>query len=151
MPGVEWLKIIFFQTIFRFCLFISNYIKKRPVPWKFGLVPPPMGVSTYFDYGARLFSMQWPPYGAHILQSLLSKYVRTNIFPFSPRKLDGVGPVDNRPSTNKLHHFVQKKKKIYIKKIVTCDTWHVTRDTWQSLNQSMTRLVIEQPRLHRVC
>ena len=29
-------------------------------------------------------------------------------------KLDGVGPVDNRPSTNKLHHFVRKKK--------TCDT-----------------------------
>ena len=26
-------------------------------------------------------------------------------------KLDGVGPVDNRPSTDKLHHFVQKKKK----------------------------------------
>ena len=26
-------------------------------------------------------------------------------------KLDGVGPVDNRPSTNKLHHFFQKKKK----------------------------------------
>ena len=25
-------------------------------------------------------------------------------------KLDGVGPVDNRPSTNKLHHFVRKKK-----------------------------------------
>ena len=25
-------------------------------------------------------------------------------------KLDGVGPVDNRSSTNKLHHFVQKKK-----------------------------------------
>ena len=23
-------------------------------------------------------------------------------------KLDGVGPVDNRPSTDKLHHFVQK-------------------------------------------
>ena len=34
------------------------------------------------------------------------------------KKLDGVGPVDNRPSTNKLHHFVQKKKK---KKKVTCD------------------------------
>ena len=30
-------------------------------------------------------------------------------------KLDGVGPVDNRPSTDKLHHFVQKK--------------HVTHDT----------------------
>ena len=31
-------------------------------------------------------------------------------------KLDGVGPVDNRPSTNKLHHFVKQKKKL------TCDT-----------------------------
>ena len=29
-------------------------------------------------------------------------------------KLEGVGPVDNRPSTNKLHQFVQEKKKIYI-------------------------------------
>ena len=26
-------------------------------------------------------------------------------------KLDGVGPVDNRPSTDKLHHFVKKKEK----------------------------------------
>ena len=26
-------------------------------------------------------------------------------------KLDGVGPVDNRPSTDKLHHFVRKKKR----------------------------------------
>ena len=25
-------------------------------------------------------------------------------------KLDGLGPVDNRPSTDKLHHFVRKKK-----------------------------------------
>ena len=40
-------------------------------------------------------------------------------------KLDGVGPVDNRPSTDKLHHFVKKNKKIN----VTCDTLHVTRDT----------------------
>ena len=24
-------------------------------------------------------------------------------------QLDGVGPIENRPSTNKLHHFVQKK------------------------------------------
>ena len=42
-------------------------------------------------------------------------------------KLDWVGPVDNRPSTNKLHHFVQKKNN---KKLVTCDMWHVTCDTW---------------------
>ena len=34
-------------------------------------------------------------------------------------KLDGVGPVDNRPSTGKLHHFLKKKKIIII----------VTRDT----------------------
>ena len=26
-------------------------------------------------------------------------------------KLDGVGPVDNRPSTKNLHHLVQKKSK----------------------------------------
>ena len=43
-------------------------------------------------------------------------------------KLYGVGPVDNRPSTDKLHHFVKKEKK---KKLhVTCDTWHVTHDMW---------------------
>ena len=24
-------------------------------------------------------------------------------------KLDGVGPVDNRPSTDQLHHFAKKK------------------------------------------
>ena len=38
-------------------------------------------------------------------------------------KLDGVGPADNRPSTNMLHHFVRKKKK-------KCDMWHMTCDTW---------------------
>ena len=27
-------------------------------------------------------------------------------------KLDGVGPVDNRPSTDNLHQFVKKNKKI---------------------------------------
>ena len=59
-------------------------------------------------------------------------------------KLDGVGPVDNRPSTNKHHHVVHKKKNK--KKMwhvtrdmchvtrdmchVTRDTWHVTCDTW---------------------
>ena len=26
-------------------------------------------------------------------------------------KLDGVGPVDKRPSTDELHHFVRKKNK----------------------------------------
>jgi hypothetical protein len=32
-------------------------------------------------------------------------------------KLDGVGPVDNRPSTDRLHHFVRKKRR----KKMTCD------------------------------
>ena len=49
-------------------------------------------------------------------------------------KPDGVGPVDNRPSTDKLHLFVPKKKwhmtcdtwHVH----VTCDMWHVTRDMW---------------------
>ena len=67
-------------------------------------------------------------------------------------KLDGVGPVDNRPSTDKLHHFAQKKKRKKKKKKnmwhvtrdtwhvthntwhVTCDTWHVTRDTFGGVN-----------------
>ena len=35
-------------------------------------------------------------------------------------KLDGVGPVDNRPSTDKLHLMVKKKQTK--KKHVTCDT-----------------------------
>ena len=42
------------------------------------------------------------------------------------KKLDRVGPVDNRPSTDKLHHFVHKRYKI---KIMTCDMGHVIRDT----------------------
>ena len=37
-------------------------------------------------------------------------------------KLDGVGPVDNRLSTDKLHQFVC----IFVR-----DTQHVTHDTWQ--------------------
>ena len=46
-------------------------------------------------------------------------------------ELDGVGPVDNRPSTDKLHQIVKKKEKKK-KWHVTCDTWHghMTRDTW---------------------
>ena len=40
------------------------------------------------------------------------------------KKLDGVGPVDNRPSNDKLQHFVPPPRK-------NCDMWHVTRDTWQ--------------------
>ena len=43
-------------------------------------------------------------------------------------KLDGVGPVDNRPSSDKLHHFVREKKSIK-RWHMTRDMWHVTHDT----------------------
>ena len=49
-------------------------------------------------------------------------------------KLDGVGPVDNRPSTDKLHPFVKKRRRKRRRRIffwhVICDTWHVTCDMW---------------------
>ena len=49
-------------------------------------------------------------------------------------KLDGVGPVDNRHSTNNLHHSVQKEEEEKRRKTdiqnMTCDTWHVTCDRW---------------------
>ena len=56
-------------------------------------------------------------------------------------KLDGVGPVDNRPSTDKLNHFVQKKRKEknYMYHL-TRDTWHLTPDTWH-LTPDMWHLV----------
>ena len=41
-------------------------------------------------------------------------------------KLDGVGPVKNRPSPDKLNHFVKKEEK----KKMTPDTWHMTREMW---------------------
>ena len=56
--------------------------------------------------------------------------------PLLKQKLDGVGPVDKRPSTNKLHHFVQKEKKkkkwcvAHDMWHLTCDMWHVTHDMW---------------------
>ena len=36
---------------------------------------------------------------------------------WSDSKLDGVSPVDNRPSIDKLHHFVKEREKI--------DMWHL--------------------------
>ena len=51
-----------------------------------------------------------------ILQNSLINHLNHNIYIL--RELDGIGPIENRPSTNRLHHFVQKKKE----KKVTCDT-----------------------------
>ena len=62
---------------------------------------------------------------------------------YNINKLDGVGPVDNRPSTDQLQPFVKKRKEkkgtcvtLHVKYDmwhVTCDTWHVTTDTWREV------------------
>ena len=60
-------------------------------------------------------------------------------------KLDGVGPVDNRPSTDYFPHLFKNKTKIWhvtgdMWQVthdmwhVTCDTWHVPCDTWWGVN-----------------
>ena len=62
-------------------------------------------------------------------QPIKQQMFREFMWPFWPlliKQLDGVGPVDNRPSTNKLHHFFRKKEK----KEKKSDMWHVTRDMW---------------------
>ena len=57
------------------------------------------------------------------------------------RKLDGVGPIDNRPSPNKLHYFVKKKKWH-----VTQDKWHMTHDMWYMVGGECS-LKISAPQL----
>ena len=42
------------------------------------------------------------------------------------KKLDGLGPVDNRPSTKKLHHLCPENKKEKKMSRVTCHMSHVT-------------------------
>ena len=48
-----------------------------------------------------------------------TRHSRANTFFKQLSKLDGVGPVDKRPSADKLHKFVKKTKKT--KKTKTCD------------------------------
>ena len=47
------------------------------------------------------------------------------------KNIDGVGPVDYRPSTNKLHQFVWRKKSFFFLNQIKCDMWNVTCNTWQ--------------------
>ena len=44
------------------------------------------------------------------------------------RKLDGVGPVDNRPSTDKFQQIVR----FFFIILFTCDMWHMPFDTWHT-------------------
>ena len=50
-----------------------------------------------------------------VIFSVVSFVYNLSLAEFTYTKLAGVGPVDNRPSTDKLHQFVKKKN-------VTCDT-----------------------------
>ena len=43
--------------------------------WPRLFIEPGLGVLTYFDFCAIIFVMQWPPYGAHILQGLYSDLI----------------------------------------------------------------------------
>ena len=53
--------------------------------------------------------------------NLLGKVLKSTQNSLFSSKLDRVGPVDNRPSTDKLYHYVWRKKS---------DMWHMTRDMW---------------------
>ena len=65
---------------------------KKKVPW----VPRNPVLFEIFRKVIASFSQIWTfAYESHIHMS---------------RKIDGVGPVDNRPFTDKLYHFVLKKK-----------------------------------------
>ena len=55
-------------------LFQMTYTIRMVQPRQF--IEPGLGVSTYLDFGARLFSTQWPPYGAHILQGLINEHAK---------------------------------------------------------------------------
>ena len=74
------------------------------------------------------------PWGRHLISSLVLENGTTQLLIISSKcgiflkktsslninkKLDGIGPVNNRPSPDKLDHFVKKKKK---KEKLTHDT-----------------------------
>ena len=76
--------------------------------------------TTFFLYqNFPMIPMMYFPnkFAAHYIEE--NNIIPKNLLLFS--KLDGVGPLDNRPSIDKLHHFVQKKGKN-----LTCHTSHVT-------------------------
>ena len=56
-------------------------------------------------------------------------------------ELDGIGHVDNRPSTEYLHHFVKQTKTLHL----TPDTWPVICDTWQMVGGANILLKFQLP------
>ena len=67
---------------------------------------------TYFRTNKTIFST---------VSVTLVILVSGNVIALVKWKLDRVGPIDNRPSNNKLCHLFEKRKK-------KCDMWHVIHD-----------------------
>ena len=63
------------------------------------------------------------------------KSYSSNKFMLIPDILDRVGPIDNRPSTDKLCHFVRKKQSDMGH--VTCDRLHMTCNTWHMTHEML--------------
>ena len=59
----------------------------------------------------------------------------------TPLKLDGVGPVDNRPSTDYLDHFVRKIREKNIMWQLKRDTWQVACDMWHIWREKKKSLI----------
>ena len=74
-----------------------------------------------------LWSCEYLQEKDHWLTDWLTDYglCRTALATLGLLKLDGVGPVDYRPSTDQLHHFVTGYRWH-----VTHDILHMSRDTW---------------------
>ena len=93
---ISWNMILLFSIVKRklyclpFCLWdVVIFVVLEPAGRKWGF-----SAGQYHHQGKLLY--------VFLVMSTFTILVR--------RKLDGVGPVDNRPSTDKLHHFVRKKK-----------------------------------------
>ena len=88
-------------------LFQMTYTIKMVRPRQF--IEPGLGVSTYLDFGARLFSTQWPPNGAHILQGLINKVLSCQILKESDRhrETDVIAKVKiNACPSGKVYQFI---------------------------------------------
>ena len=99
--------------------------------------------SMYKNTGLSIYRFLMDIYVHHKLKYMIFRYfILVWLFLlffidfYLKKNLDGVGPVDNRPSTDKLHRFVQNFfffNMWYVTHYmwhVTWDIWHMTHDTW---------------------
>ena len=119
-------KCFFFTKILKLLTFLVKNPNKKFMFFLVLYMESPYFLIYLFS-SSPFISPTFPVQGQHLKSS-----VRKAKHPAVAKKLDRVGPVDNRPSTDKLHHFVKKKKRKKRKKMshVTHDTWYMTHDTW---------------------